>query len=385
MTRKEQNKTLDDKIESNVNQYKVDRLNAEISAFSSGDLNKYEYLKRIDLNYKPNALDKTRFEFSPLGKTFSMGLDKTAPGYQEEGIMKILKDIRDSLAGNVIIPARSLRPNDNGNDDNGDDNGNDDNGDDNGDDNNGDDNRNDDNGEDNGNDDNGDDNGNDDNGDDKTSFIDFSWMNDLQLYKKVASEVFSGYNGEKDSFELFTVRTFIDNINNERVKNKKDVQEEFKTVKKNVKSEALKQIVKELERAIFGYDDDKDKEELERAEELDRRFKNLISKKRRELLREYLKESEDVNPEDRANALRQKLNNLPKTSSDNNDDSEDNQISNFVDEVFKKVSKEIVNDDNQKVSKEIVNDDNQKVSKEIVNDDNKKNADVKKNQIKSQS
>ena len=31
MTRKEQNKILDAKIESNVNQYKVDRLNAEIS------------------------------------------------------------------------------------------------------------------------------------------------------------------------------------------------------------------------------------------------------------------------------------------------------------------------------------------------------------------
>ena len=81
MTRKEQNKILDAKIESNVNQYKVDRLNAEISAFSSGDLNKYEFLKRIDLNYKPHALDKARFEFSPLGKTFSTGLDKTAQGY----------------------------------------------------------------------------------------------------------------------------------------------------------------------------------------------------------------------------------------------------------------------------------------------------------------
>ena len=60
MTHKEQNKILDAKIESNINQYKVDRLNAEISAFSSGDLNKYEFLKRIDLNYKPNALDKAR-------------------------------------------------------------------------------------------------------------------------------------------------------------------------------------------------------------------------------------------------------------------------------------------------------------------------------------
>ena len=81
MTRIEQNKILDAKIESNVNQYKVDRLNAEISGFSSGDLNKYEFLKRIDLNYKPNALDKARFEFSPSSKTFSMGLGKTDQGY----------------------------------------------------------------------------------------------------------------------------------------------------------------------------------------------------------------------------------------------------------------------------------------------------------------
>ena len=35
MTRKEQNNILDPKIKSNINQYKVDRLNVEISAFSS--------------------------------------------------------------------------------------------------------------------------------------------------------------------------------------------------------------------------------------------------------------------------------------------------------------------------------------------------------------
>ena len=58
--------------------------------------------------------------------------------------------------------------------------------------------------------------------------------------KKIASEVFVRYNIEKDSFELFTLRTFIGNINNEPVKNKKDAREEFKTVKKNVKSETVK-------------------------------------------------------------------------------------------------------------------------------------------------
>ena len=202
---------------------------------------------------------------------------------------------------------------------------------------------------------------------------------------------------QKDSFELFTLRTFIDNINNECGKNKKDAREEFKIVKKNVKSEALKEIVKDLEQAIFG-DDDIDEDLLD-TEELDRRFKNLISKKRRESLREYLKESEDANPQDRVNALKEylkkakytdlqikvislkkKLNDLPKTSSDetsidetsddnnnnnDNDDSEDNQISNFVDEVLKKVSKEIVNDDNKKVSKEIVNDDAKKIKSKV--------------------
>ena len=85
--------------------------------------------------------------------------------------------------------------------------------------------------------------------------------------------------------------------------------------------------------------------------------------------------------------MRKKLNNLLKTSSDNNDDSEDNQISNFVDKVLKKVSKEIANDSKakvlKKVSKEIANDNNndskdkvlKKVSKEIVNDDNNDNGD----------
>ena len=81
----------------------------------------------------------------------------------------MLKDIRDSLAGNAIIPARPPRPNDDG-DDNGNDNG-DDNGNHNGDDN----------GNDNGNDNRNDDG---DNRDDKKSFIDLSWINDLQLYKK---------------------------------------------------------------------------------------------------------------------------------------------------------------------------------------------------------
>ena len=109
MTCKEQNKILDAKIESNINQYKVDRLNAEISAFSSGDLNKYEFLKRIDLNYRPNALEQAKFEFSPLGKTFSTGLNKTIPNYQKEGVINLLKDIKNGLSNRINIQPKDTK------------------------------------------------------------------------------------------------------------------------------------------------------------------------------------------------------------------------------------------------------------------------------------
>ena len=58
MTRKEQNKILDNKIKANNAQYDLDRKNAEISAYSNGDLPKYEYLTKKDLNYKPKHLNK---------------------------------------------------------------------------------------------------------------------------------------------------------------------------------------------------------------------------------------------------------------------------------------------------------------------------------------
>ena len=77
MTRKEQVKILDDKVEANNAQYNLDRMNAEISAYSSGYLPKYEYLTKEDLNYKPNAFEQAKFEYSPLCKVFIDGLDKS--------------------------------------------------------------------------------------------------------------------------------------------------------------------------------------------------------------------------------------------------------------------------------------------------------------------
>ena len=76
MTRKEQVKILDDKIEANKRQFDLNRINAEISACSSGDLPKYEYLTKKDIGYKPDAVEKVKFEYSPIGKVFTDGLAK---------------------------------------------------------------------------------------------------------------------------------------------------------------------------------------------------------------------------------------------------------------------------------------------------------------------
>ena len=36
-------------------------MNAEISAYSSGDLPKYKYLTKKDLGYKPDAFEQAKF------------------------------------------------------------------------------------------------------------------------------------------------------------------------------------------------------------------------------------------------------------------------------------------------------------------------------------
>ena len=96
MTRKEQIKILNDKIEANKRQYDLDRINAEISAYSSGGLPKYEYLTKNDLGYKLHAVERTKFEYSPICKVFTDGLAKEDKS-KNIGLSKRLKNIEDNL------------------------------------------------------------------------------------------------------------------------------------------------------------------------------------------------------------------------------------------------------------------------------------------------
>ena len=68
MTLTQKVKTLDGKIKANQAQFDLDREAAKISALSSKQLDKYEYLTGEDLGYKPDVIQRAKFEYSPLGE-----------------------------------------------------------------------------------------------------------------------------------------------------------------------------------------------------------------------------------------------------------------------------------------------------------------------------
>ena len=55
-------------------------------------MDKYEYLTSEDLDYKSSAVEKAKFEYSPLGRIINRGLKKED---KKERILKRLKIIED--------------------------------------------------------------------------------------------------------------------------------------------------------------------------------------------------------------------------------------------------------------------------------------------------
>ena len=76
MTVNDQLKIIDNKIKANQPQFDIDRLAAKISAYSSDDLRKYEYLNGEELGYTPSVFEQAKFDYSPLGEFFNKGLNK---------------------------------------------------------------------------------------------------------------------------------------------------------------------------------------------------------------------------------------------------------------------------------------------------------------------
>ena len=92
MTVTDQIKILDRKIMQNEAQYDLNRKAAKISALSSNNLDKYQYLTSEDLGLKPSTFEQAKFEYSSLGKFFDKGLKEEE---KKEGLLKRLKSIED--------------------------------------------------------------------------------------------------------------------------------------------------------------------------------------------------------------------------------------------------------------------------------------------------
>ena len=90
-------------------------MNAKISAYSSGDLPKYEYFTKKYLGYKPDAFEQAKFEYSPLGKVYTDGLDKSD---RNEGLLKRVKNIEDRNNNQLLviknIPSPAIKGENNG-------------------------------------------------------------------------------------------------------------------------------------------------------------------------------------------------------------------------------------------------------------------------------
>ena len=98
MTLTEQVKILDDKIKANKAPYDLDRQAAKISALSSKDLEKYEYLTGEDLRYKPDVIQSAKFEYSTLGEAFNKVFKKDG---KNKKVIKYSNDLVYSSVHNV--------------------------------------------------------------------------------------------------------------------------------------------------------------------------------------------------------------------------------------------------------------------------------------------
>ena len=119
MTVADQIKILDRKVMQNEVQSDLDRKAAKITAFSSNNLDKYEYLTGEDLDYKPSVVEQARFGYSPLGKIFK-GLKKrqkrlkNIENENEERLKAIkyktenIKEVTDFVEETLSLEAKGL-------------------------------------------------------------------------------------------------------------------------------------------------------------------------------------------------------------------------------------------------------------------------------------
>ena len=100
--------TIDDQIRDEKLQYDINRKAAEVSALSSGKINKYEYLTGNEIlpSNQQQIIEQAKFTYSPLGKAFEKQI-KTIEDQGEKQVeaFKCLepKAIKNKSNNNTLI------------------------------------------------------------------------------------------------------------------------------------------------------------------------------------------------------------------------------------------------------------------------------------------
>ena len=112
-----------------------------------------------------------------------------------------------------------------------------------------------------------------------SSNIDLSWINDIEGYKEIAREADSYYMKGNNDNELKLIKDFITKINNGAINNKNKAVNEFRKLKQKVTNDSLRQdLIKDLERYMFGEDIESIKPEEKYEEKYSRKGKNKKTK-----------------------------------------------------------------------------------------------------------
>ena len=89
----------------------------------------------------------------------------------------------------------------------------------------------------------------------KSNNINLDWVNDKNGYKQTAEEAGADYMKGKNDNELELIKKFITKINNGSINNKNKAGNEFRKLKQKVTNDRLRQdLIKDLERYMFGED-----------------------------------------------------------------------------------------------------------------------------------
>ena len=62
-----------------------------------------------DLGCKPSVIEQAKFDYSPLGKIFTKGLDKDDKDDEKEGLFKRMNNIEDNIEGKYKEQSKPIK------------------------------------------------------------------------------------------------------------------------------------------------------------------------------------------------------------------------------------------------------------------------------------